>query len=394
MATRFTLARVGAAVLGAAAALTLSALPATAANGSSTTANPDPHGDKYSGSVWLKGDKHEPTTLIALKPKGGGADILTYCVEISVNEGGPSVDMVQVPWTDYPDQKADFNTNRDEINWILHNSFPTLNVDDLSKAAGTPTTLTKQEAVEGTQAAIWHDSDGVDLDTSKNNANVDALYNYLVGNQQKLPQPATDASVTITSPSNTSTEAGGRIGPFVVKTNMQSLQLTADVPSGVTVQAVDSSGKAVDANHITDGTKVYFVTKSDAAAGHGSFTLTGDAQLGQLFVGKDVSDSIKQAGRLTKNCKHSYQSLIVAKSVTVPATAKASWTVETVPSSSSTPTASTSPSTTPAPVVGAAGGTGQLPYTGVNILWPVALAVVLIGGGGAFLLLQKRRKRA
>jgi hypothetical protein len=36
----------------------------------------------------------------------------------------------------------------------------------------------------------------------------------------------------------------------------------------------------------------------------------------------------------------------------------------------------------------------SLPFTGVNVLAPVGLAVVLIAAGGTFLLLQRRRKRA
>jgi TQXA domain-containing protein len=411
MATRLTLARVGAAVLGAAAALTLSALPASAADGTSTVANPNPHGDKYVGSVWLTGHKRENTALIALTPKGGGTDILTYCVEIKVQEGGKTVDMVQVPWTDYPDQKAAFNTNRDTINWILHNSFPTLGVAALSQAAHTPTTLSPQEAVEGTQAAIWHESDGVSLDTKQNDANVDKLYAYLTGSQATLPQPVLNPSVSITPPASTSAVAGDRIGPFTVTTNLKALRLASTVSSGVTVTAVDSQGKTVAAADITNGTKIYFNTSSGVSSGEGSFSVSApDAQLGELFVGKDVSDAAKKPGGVRQNCKqHGYQSLIVAQSVSVMATGKASWSAKTVTTTTptgTTTTGTTTPttgtttptvagtSTTPAPVAGSGAGNGQLPFTGVNLIWPVALAVVLIGGGAAFLLLQRRRKRA
>lgn len=404
MASRFTLARVGAAVLGASAALMLSALPATAAGGP-TTAHPDPSGDLYQGSVVLTGGREEPTTLIALK-SSTGPEIFTYCVEIKVSEGGPTTTMVQVNWTDYPDQSAAFNTNKDKINWILHNSFPTLSAADLSKAAHTPTTLTKQQAVEGTQAAIWHESDSVNLDLNnpKNGANVKALYSYLVGNTATLPQPPANPTLAITSPSSTTGTAGSRIGPFVVDTNLQALSLTSQVPQGVTVVAVDANGASVSPTQITNGTKIYFRTSSGIAAGSGTFTLQGDAQAGQLFVSQDVADAAAKPGGVKQNCKHggAHQSLIVAQSTSTTKSAGAKWTVATVPTTTTTPS-TTTPSTTAGsvaaptttvPAVVNTSGSSPLPYTGVNIIAPVALAVVLIGAGGAFLLIQRRRKRA
>jgi TQXA domain-containing protein len=419
MANRLTVARVGAAVLAASAALLLtSALPAAAANGPSAdpsvTASPDPHGDQFPGHVWLKGRGKEPTVLIALKAKDGGPDILTYCVEINISEGGTHATMVQVPWTDYPDQNAAFNKNKDKINWVLNNSFPMLDVAALSTAAKTPGTLSPQEAVEGTQAAIWNLSDGTKLDGQDphNDANVTALYSYLLGTATALPQPTDAPTLKIDSPSSTKGETGSRIGPFTVDTNLQLLALTSQLPAGVTIEAADAQGKAVDLNKIVNGTRIWFNTPAGISPGDGTFTVSGDQQIGQLFVGKDVADKATLPGGIRKNCKGAtMQSLIVAKSTALSKSASASWTVPIVVSTTTTPpsvsttptgTASTTPTTSAVAVAPttttappAVADTGSsLPFTGVNVLAPVGLAVVLIAAGGTFLLLQRRRKRA
>ncbi len=58
-----------------------------------------------------------------------------------------------------------------EVDWILRNSVPRLGVTELSRrlrAAGVPLgpgNITEHEAIAATQAAIWHLTNGLDLDT-------------------------------------------------------------------------------------------------------------------------------------------------------------------------------------------------------------------------------------
>jgi TQXA domain-containing protein len=403
MASRLNLARVGALVLGASAALMLAALPASADTGTAT-ATVDSHHDLDFGSVKLKSG-NETTALMALKV-ADGSEILTYCVDISAPEGGNGTTMTQVPWTDYPDAKSPFNKNEGKINWILHNSFPTLDTAALSKAAGITTTLSDVKAVEGTQAAIWHFSDGTDLANNGNNADVVKLYNYLVGTAVDLPQPPADAHLALTSPSSTSGKSGDKIGPFVVDTNLQLLALTSQVPSGVKVEAVDAQGNAVALDKIVNGTKIYFDVDSDTAAGNGTFTITGGLQIGQLFVGQDVVDASHKPGGVKQNCKTPlHQSLIVAESKTQSVTGAGSWVVPTPPTTTTTTTTTTTapPSTTTAVVAPTTDTTAPsvvntaspkpLAYTGVSIFLPVLIAVVLILAGAGFLIVQRRRKR-
>lgn len=62
-----------------------------------------------------------------------------------------------------------------EIDWILRNSFPTLRAAELSRRvrdAGYPLGtghLAEHEAIAATQAAIWHFTNGLDLDTRPRN---------------------------------------------------------------------------------------------------------------------------------------------------------------------------------------------------------------------------------
>lgn len=63
-----------------------------------------------------------------------------------------------------------------EVDWILRNSYPTLSttaISDRLRAAGYPLGLrniTDHEAIAGTQAAIWHLTNGLDLDNRPLNA--------------------------------------------------------------------------------------------------------------------------------------------------------------------------------------------------------------------------------
>jgi TQXA domain-containing protein len=431
MASRLNLARVGAAVLAVSAVLLIATLPATAATPAAKPKAPaattvtkvtidggrNGQNDKDWGSVDLVGLSKAPTALLALKPAGGGADIFAYCVQINVDEGGQGVSMQQAPWADYPDPNANFNSDSGKVNWILHNSFPTAHVDDLSKAAKTPSTLTAQEAVEGTQAAIWHFSDNTTLDTHspRNDANVKALYAYLVANAVELPQPKNDPTLGVTPPADTTGTTGTEIGPFVVNTNLQLIQLTPPtLPAGVKLKIVDAAGNPVDPNKIVDGTRVFFEVPAGVSAGDGSFTVSGGLQIGQMFVGGDVIKAAAEPGGVKQNCKKaSIQTLILAQSPLLTAQGGAHWVAPTPTSTTAPPTTTSSagstttsssgpttsggvvaPTSTTTPVVGNTSGSAPLPFTGVNTLAPVVLAVVLIGAGGAFLLLQRRRRRA
>jgi TQXA domain-containing protein len=404
MASRSNLARVGAAILGVSAVLLLVAGPATAATPKATpvtTVRVDGQQDKDWGSVDLVGHPGAPTALLALRPDGGGGDFFAYCVQIGITEGHTGTAMRQAPWTDYPDPNSSFNSDSGKVNWILHNSFPSLSLSQLNTTANT-SSLTAAEAVAGTQAAIWHFSDNTDLDTGSahNDAHVKAVYQYLVHTATELPQPPTDPTLGITPPASTTGDTGTDIGPFVVNTNLQLANLTSNSPTGATVEVLDPAGHPLRTDRIVNGTKVIFHVARGIPAGSGTFTVSGDVQLGQMFVGDDVAPAPTDHGAARQSPRTAaIQTLILAQSSSLTAQAGAKWITPTVATTTTTPPTTTTASqvapvtTTTPPAVGAAGN-GSLPFTGVNVLAPVVLSAVLIAAGGGFLLLQRRRKRA
>lgn len=368
MASRLNPVRTAAAVLGASAILLVTALPAAAATPAAPptqVTNVTVDGPNIDlGAVDLVGQPGAPTGLLALKPDGGGDDLFAYCVQIGTNEGKRHTPMHHAPWAQYPDPNSAFKSDSGKVNWILHNSYPTAKLDDLAKAAGT-STLSVTEAVAATQAAIWHFSDNTDLNTSshRNGANVKALYLYLTTGAVDLPQPTDSPTLGITPPARTAGAAGTEIGPFVINTTLQLLQLSLTVSPGGTLKIVDVAGHQVDANKVVNGDRVFFHVPAGTAAGTGSFHVSGGLQVGQMFVGDGI------------------QTLILAQTSMLTAASGGNWVSQ-----------SSAPSSTPAVTTNGSGGT--LPNTGVSVQAPIVLSIVLIGAGSAFLLVQRRRKRA
>lgn len=76
-------------------------------------------------------------------------------------------------WSALPNLRA--HVFEAEVDWILRNSFPHLRTGDLSKrlrAAGYPLgrgNISEHEAIAATQAAIWHLTNGLELDTRPRN---------------------------------------------------------------------------------------------------------------------------------------------------------------------------------------------------------------------------------
>src|SRR2546421_11957106 len=115
--------RLAAGLLGATVALTLSALPASAAGEEWTIGG----GGEGGLSVNLVGkdnkDDSFSTGLIGLSRDK--ANLKTYCIQIDVmipQKNRPK--MVEAPWDAYPNPTSPFRTNNAKVNWVLHNSYP------------------------------------------------------------------------------------------------------------------------------------------------------------------------------------------------------------------------------------------------------------------------------
>lgn len=395
MASRMKLARAGSAVVGASVALMLAAaLPAGAEPVAGHVT-----GDAALGFEVNLGENHRNLTAKLFEfTLDDGTKLQMYCVEINTDVS--SKKMIERPWDDYPSATSPFNEGREEINWVLHHGYPVKGADALTevlagKGVALNNGINKKEALTATQAAVWHYSDGVDIDlddpltggNTASEADVVALYKYLTGPDNigigDQPTPALQVS-----PTELEGEAGTRIGPFTVNTNGEVQGLASDLPEGVKITDLD--GVELDATKIKNGTQVFLDVPADAAEGEGSFELTATASVdtGRLFVGKDYE-------------QNPTQSLIVAtaESSEIVAKGAAKWTAATTttppttpPTETTTPPVTETPSETPTPQPKA--NEDDLAETGASIFAPIMIGVVLVGAGVGALFFQRHRKRA
>ena len=357
--------KLGAALVGASVALMLSALPASADD----VAGSLEEARNVDGLTVKLTDGTFGTHLFGLK-LADGSKLSAYCINIKTrvhyDQG-----MKEVPWDAYPDKTSSFTKNRAKINWLLHNSFPFIGRDALQKTLALKD-LTAAEALTGTQAAAWHFSDDKDIDRSnptpdkpESKADVLAVYDYLTGakNVGLDNLPALKLEV---APKSLAGAVGKRIGPFTVTTTGSITKLTPTVPAGV--KLTDKDGKELTAQHIVNGSEIFFDVPAATPAGKGSFGLSASADAGRVFVAQKEGKT---------------QNLIVAQAeaAKLSANAEASWTVQ-----QSAPTTTT----TPAPQA----SNGALANTGVSIFVPVSLGILLLLAGGGALLFLRRRGRA
>lgn len=395
MASRTSLVRVGAALLGVSTALMIGVLPASAGTSDQNPTAPvtGTNGREVRGatitmdlSTAEAAIEQQPTVetqgvLVTLNLAqngtpltGAGASVQTYCIDLTTSlvKNAP---VTEGEWSTFAGRDGSTfsaGTNSQKINWILHNSYPAIsNLGKLSTSASLPDTISQQDAISATQAAIWHFSDAADLDTSANlkdqpDANLVALYNYLIGSAN-TGEP--EASIDIT-PIHTGGAAGKLIGPFTISsTNVIDLKLdTTKLPSGVTV--TDANGKQLTGS-LSNGSTFYLDVPTAATATTGSAIVSGSAEAGRIFVADTES-----------------QQLIAAGSTTVQSLVSATWTLQatgsgTAPSAPAAPGGTTTKTAQPG-----------LAYTGVSATGPIVLGILLVAAGGLFLLVQRRLKRA
>jgi TQXA domain-containing protein/LPXTG-motif cell wall-anchored protein len=392
MQVRSTLVRGGIAVLAAAAAVMVGSPAAFADDGAAhgrVVADAEGHAKGATG-YRIKFDNGDDQTTVLFDMKlANGSTLKLYCVEITVALR-TDVDMVERPWNKYPVPGAPFAKNSDKINWVLHHGYPGVNRDGLATALDKQGVkvhdgVSEFEAIGATQAAVWHFSDGRNIDRTQPLAEDDpkdpkrpesaadtlALYDYLTGDLNKgigeQPKPTLNVAAE-----KTEGAAGTKIGPYSVATSGDITSLASQLPEGVKI--TDADGKELKGSDVKDGSKLFVDVPAGTKPGKGAFTLkaTGELDTGRLFVAENYA-------------KEPAQSLIVADSekTDVTANAPASWT-------------EAAPVTTPAPSTpaGSNGGGGDLANTGVDAAVPFTAGGLLLGGGALMLLLNRRRSRA
>ncbi|GAA2009033.1 Cys-Gln thioester bond-forming surface protein [Microbacterium ulmi] len=221
----------------------------------------------------------------ALQGQSGAASTSgDYSVDFHGTPPANNNDYVQAEWAE-PLLPAVAVEARGEVEWILKNSYPVVDTSRLRDAirASDPSFpqgyFSESEAVAGTQAAIWHLTDGVDLDlanTSPNTDRVKKLYAWLLANADGAPATtgAAPRLDVISDGGRTafSLEPGGAAGPFTVAS---STPVTLTV-KGDAARIVDASGSALTGTLPAD--TVFYVQPTSSPALPGSATVTATGQ--------------------------------------------------------------------------------------------------------------------
>jgi TQXA domain-containing protein len=379
--------------LGAVAAATGLALLAGTGTASARPMSPQPNdggvrpqvvGDHATASVGNDGghlfgtingqNQRVSTDTISITFAPGAQDtgtLLTYC--IAFNDPLSRTD----PYTEVPfvDTKIP-DAARAKILWILGHSRPNVPDAQVLTMAGVTGAVSNPAAVvyAGTQAAIWHYSDGLTLTARQSNTEFSAaqytavqqVYNFLTSAANTgLNGPPT---LTITPPSATGM-VGDVLGPFTVATSAPSIDLA--VTGGATLLGAD---KTTAVTSVADGGQ--FFVKPGAA---GTATVTGTGQgfisEGRAFIVPDRAPTAVKPASVVQA-----QKLILAQ--LKPQQVKVSVQVT---ASTPTPTPTTA-APTPTPTSPALAATGASPMP------KVMMAVLLLLAGTALTMVARRRR--
>ncbi|MFJ6530947.1 VaFE repeat-containing surface-anchored protein [Microbacterium sp. NPDC091662] len=163
------------------------------------------------------------------------------------------------------------------VHWTITHSYPAVSLADLEAATGIAG-LTRNDAIEATQYAIWNFTDLWSDPTtawSWETPDSEAVYHYLVdgalaGAGATPPAPQA-VSVSVAAPA-VSPVAGSLAGPFVVTTDQPSARVSTTPAYAIT----DATGSAVDADAVVDGQELYIDLRGVTTAGSARLTAAVD----------------------------------------------------------------------------------------------------------------------
>jgi TQXA domain-containing protein len=317
-----------------------------------------------------------------------GVSSKAYCIDIFTgidNEDQPT-------WTEVGWSGAGI-ANLETVEAILRHYYPNGN-----GPAGHELTGTADDKAMGTQAAIWHFTDGFELSTDPsevdggeraNNAAVIANYNAILAAVEAGLEGFGEPTVTlgITPPASTEGEVGALVGPYVVDTTAASVTVTPS--EGLTL--VDSEG-APFTGEIVDGTELW-LSADDAMSGTITATATAQATAGRVFAGVDSKGGAHQTLILAttvpiEDTAEAVVSFAETPPTVPPTTAPPTTAPETTTSAPTTTSTSVVPPSTTVPTTPSSGG--GLPVTGAQSLILAAVALLLVGLGVGFRVVSRR----
>ena len=256
----------------------------------------DKHGKSKDGTL---------AELFVATPNAGGTPLRAYCNELEVNFHKTN-NAYAAKWEKFPGDN-NFKTSakaREKINWIAANSYPAVDYENmLQKVGATKEQVSEKSMIAQTQAAIWHlgsdfKYEGLTEGTAVEQANAKKVYDYLISdeyNTGRAESTTVDVQVGFEGEKDAKRQPNGIYGPFTLKTNADSVEVTAE-----TGQVVDKDGKAFPANEIKKDQEFYFKAEEEA----------GEAKLIAKAASSEVNGSIIISPK-EGNAKEHHQTLIV-----------------------------------------------------------------------------------
>lgn len=184
---------------------------------------------------------------------------------------------VESGWSDSPEGDAD------RARWIVAHSYPHRDLLELSVDIGLP--LGEEQAIAGTQAALWRVLSGTEPDREANDGAVLALYDHLIGAEGTLPPGP--RPLTVAPDHLEATAPQEPLGPLTVSS-------TGDGPLKVSLSGapaawlVDAQGRQTD--RAADGDELYLDVSPSVPAGVVTLHVRGEnlpLAEGSLFTGRD-----------------------------------------------------------------------------------------------------------
>ncbi|WP_424642948.1 thioester domain-containing protein [Embleya sp. AB8] len=249
-------------------------------------------GGDVGANIFLQGKKDSMRASI-LKLQVDGKILRTYCIDFhTIVRNDAKYD--ESNW-----KETSFGTKADKakVKWVLLNSFPTVDLDTVRTTVKAPK-LSEGEAAAATQAAIWHFTDGQNLEETKNDPELVKLYKYLIGDANKgdVSEPPVSLSISPGEKSGKINDKPG-VGPFEIKTNAEGKSINAKLVAGDSdgkPVLVDADGKAVD--KVGNGDKLYVNPAGATKAGSQTVEVSGEStvQAGRVFQGTNKDGSTSQ----------------------------------------------------------------------------------------------------
>lgn len=310
----------------------------------------------------------------------GEAETFAYCIDLHTPIP-TNTDLDEIEWA------TSGVANLDKVEVILAHYHPNGTGPEGHEIEGTDA-----QKAAATQAAIWHYTDGFELDLDDSNdpkivSNYEAILAAVDSAEfDGFGEPT--VSLSITPPETTEGVAGNLVGPYLVNTSAESATLASS--EGVGLFNEDGS-PFTDA--VVDGTQVWLSSES-AGAGTLSAMASAEVGAGRVFFSEGVQRLILASTVTTDAAAEATVSFTPAQtSSSAPTTSSttSSTTSTTVPTTSET-TVVEATTTTTVPVVPASNSGGGLPVTGAQSLVLVGIALVLVVIGAGFGIVSRRKR--